>query len=374
MAKNSIWLVIVLFLSIFNCANLEMEPKSTSLYETNKNAFEIIKLMGPGFNIGNTFENGKNPTTPEVIFPIIDMYIEEGMKHVRIPVTWLEGFGGDALADDKGKVDFNHPRFLELRQVIDYALNKDLYVVINAHHERELKDNYQRNGKYEEQFRNLWTDIALHFRDYSQKLIFELLNEPEGAFGDHKGEGPQTTDEDALALTRDMYTQGWSGVRKTSGQNKQRIIMISTNGYGNHTFIDEVYPDKKALPGKGKDKYLAIQVHSYDPWDFCGQDGDNSAYPGKEIISSKMKEVIAHGRKIGTPVNYGEYGVGRADDQQERNTDVVKEYYRTVVSTAWEENMSSTAWDDHGWFGLTKLDKQTGKYYFVYDIVPFMLD
>jgi endoglucanase len=85
-----------------------------------------------------------------------------------------------------------------------------------------------------------------------------------------------------------------------------------------------------------------------------------------------MRDVAAHGRELGVPINYGEFGVGRDGNQPQRNTDLVRNYYRTVVQTALEEEMSSSVWEDRGWFGLIEGSLESG-FNFKYNIVPYML-
>lgn len=321
---------------------------STSL--TAQTAAEITKDMGPGFNLGNTFDNGINPTSITSIRSIIDLYKAAGMKHVRIPVSWLQSVGGSTLASTTdGKVNFNHARFLELKAAIDYALEKNLYVVINTHHEHWLKDNYDGSAAYDTKFSNLWTDIANHFKSYSNKLIFDILNEPEGAMGQWGG-AVLPTNTNAINLTRKINLVGFNAIRNTGGGNTTRVIMVEPNGQGNQGQIEEVYPTKTTLPGGGNDKYLVIQVHTYDPWDFCGQTGADSAYPGATSIAAAINKVATHSALLGVPINYGEFGVGRTSAA--RNTSVVYEYYRTVKATTLANNMSFSVWDDRGWFGL----------------------
>tara|TARA_A100001015_G_scaffold155023_1_gene172033 strand:- start:1226 stop:2371 length:1146 start_codon:yes stop_codon:yes gene_type:complete len=359
---------IILFAS---CDNLATNTEDDSLSDFLP-ASEVISNMDAGFNLGNTFDNGYNATDSYENAQLILLYKSAGMKHIRIPVTWMEGFGGDALADEKGEVNFNHPRFLELKKTIDFALQQGLYVIINAHHERHFKEHYDNSAEFDEKFTTLWTDIANYFIEYDQKLVFELLNEPEGAFG-QMGGPVLHNDPVAIGYTRKIMRIGTEAVRSTGGNNEKRIIMLGTNSWGNHNQIFSNYPDQASLPGNGSDEYLAIQVHSYDPWEFCGQEGENSAYPGDQETASRMREVAAHGRALGVPLHYGEFGVGRREDQAQRNTILVRDYYRTVVQTAKAEGMASAAWDDRGWFGLTNGDAEQG-FSFTYGIVPHMLE
>lgn len=337
-----------------------------------ESATAIIKAMGPGFNLGNVFDNGGNPSTIASIKNIIDLYKAAGMKHIRIPVTWVESVAGVRLAStNDGKVNFSQARFLELKAAIDYALEKDLYVVLNTHHEHWLKDNYDGSAAYNTKFTNLWTDIATYFKGYSNKLIFDVLNEPEGAMGQW-GKPILPTSTNAILLTRQINLVGYTAIRATGGANTTRIIMVEPNGQGNQNQLDDIYPTKASLPGAGNDNYLAMQVHTYDPWAFCGQDGSDGAYPGSSSISSTINKVAQHATLIGVPVNYGEFGVGRLTNSAARNTAVVLEFYRTIKTTCTTNNMSFTVWDDRGWFGLiTSSDKIN--YTFSNNIVSTML-
>ncbi len=331
-------------------------------------AAAVIQAMDGGFNLGNVFDNGAQSSDFNSNKQIIDLYKNGGMKHVRFPVTWVDSVNGSTLANGGGTVNFNHSRFVQLKQLIDYALSQGLYVVLNTHHEHWLKDNYTGSTSQDATFRTLWQSIANHFKDYPPQLIFEVLNEPEGAFGDWSPPGPLPTDGNSQQLTRKINLVGYNAIRGTGGKNTTRIIMVAPNAQGNQSMIDEIYPNKASLPGSGNDQYLAIQVHTYDPWGFCGQTGNNSNFPGTGTISGNIQAVANHASGLGVPINYGEFGVGRQTNQAERNTNTVRSYYSTVADKTLSLNMSYTVWDDRGWFGLVN-GSNSG---FLYNIVPSM--
>lgn len=368
---NTVMIILILCM-LFSCSKEQVnEPeKNIVVIDTTSapTASSLILSMGTGFNLGNTFDLSQNPTTIESIRPIIDLYYNAGMRHVRIPVTWREGFNGNTLANTSGAVNYLHPRFLQLKSVIEYALEKKMVVVVNTHHEHWLKDNYDGSPLHDSIFTNLWRGIATYYKDYSNLLVFEILNEPDGTFGDWNG-GPTPNEPLALGFTRNINFVGYKSIRETGGKNATRIIMVSTNGQGNQSQIEEVYPNKASLPGSGLDPYLAIQVHTYDPWAFCGENGNNVAWPGSNALVSGVSKVSSHSKLLGVPANYGELGVGRASNISERNTDVVRGYYRTMRLAALNEKMSITFWDDRGWFGLITKDG-TGAYSFLYNIIP----
>ena len=332
-------------------------------------AKEIIADMAAGFNLGNTFDNNINTPTFESVKPIIDLYYDGGMRHIRIPVTWMQGFSSN-LADANGNVNMTHSRLLELKAVVDYALAKKMYVVVNAHHEHLLKDNYDGSAVYDTKFATLWKGIATFFKDAPKQLIFDVLNEPDGAMGQWSGGFPIPTGAKELALTRQINKVAYDAIRATGGNNATRIIMVEPNGQGNQGMIAAVYPDKANLPGGGKDAYLAFQVHTYDPWAFCGQTGSNTAFPGNATIENAIKKVALHSALLDVPINYGEFGVGRTSGT-ERNTDIVRGYYKIFKVTCLAQKMSFSVWDDRGWFGL--IEKSGTGYTFSNSIVPFMM-
>ncbi|NBW71080.1 MAG: glycoside hydrolase family 5 protein, partial [Bacteroidetes bacterium] len=202
-------------------------------------AEQVIKEMASGVNLGNVFENGYQNIEFFELAAFITTYQRAGMNHIRIPTTWVDGVQGSSLADEQGHVNFDHPRFAILKQVIDFAIERDLYVVLNAHHERTFKANYDGSELYNNQFSTLWTDIANHFKDYDHRLIFEVLNEPEGAFG-HWGTEVSPVSDQALLFTRGVMQLGVQAIRATGGNNLHRTVMIATNAYGNHNQIFSV--------------------------------------------------------------------------------------------------------------------------------------
>jgi len=368
---------LLIFFAAFSCTDDDkvvfVDGEEVGAEPTNPEfpyAKQVILDMGAGFNLGNTFDNGINSTEFVNVKPILDLYKNAGMKHVRIPTTWMDRFESH-LADANGNVNYNHPRFLQLVQAIDYAISLDMYVVLNTHHEHWLKDNYDGTATYDTKFQTLWTGIATYFKDYPNKLIFEVLNEPEGTLGENDGSGPfpDASDPTAIGYTRKVNKVGYDAIRATGGKNATRIVMVGLNGQGNAINIATVYPNVASVPGSGTDRYVAIQVHSYNPWAFCGETGSNAAFPGTAAIETGIQTVSVHSIKLNVPVNYGEFGVGRSSNASERNTDIVRGFYRTMAVSTLGQKMSYSVWDDRGWFALTN---NTGTA-FTNNIVPYML-
>lgn len=109
-------------------------------------SFRFVNSMGAGFNLGNTFDAINNTTAVEgdanmfleydwlsdkeagiTTHETIDAIKEAGFTTVRIPVSWHNHLDAD----------FNiNPEWLaKVTDIVDYALSKDMYVILNIHHD-----------------------------------------------------------------------------------------------------------------------------------------------------------------------------------------------------------------------------------------------
>lgn len=61
-----------------------------------------------------------------------------------------------------------------VEQVVDWGLERDLFVILNAHHDDWLKRDYD-NPTLQARFDSLWSQIATRFQDKPDRLLFEML-------------------------------------------------------------------------------------------------------------------------------------------------------------------------------------------------------
>ena len=104
---------------------------------------DIIRNIRAGISIGNTldaFEKDikisdapeKTETSwgnPVITQELVDAYIAAGLNIIRIPVTWTGHFGG---APD---YTIDGAWLRRVREVVDYAYGRGVYVILNLHHE-----------------------------------------------------------------------------------------------------------------------------------------------------------------------------------------------------------------------------------------------
>ena len=153
------------------------------LREAGKPATVFAQQMSPGINLGNTLEAIADwmprPATsseenawgnPNVNQAIMDGYKAAGFKSVRIPVSWSQ------YLDANGKIpDFWMNR---VRQVVDYARNAGLYVIINIHWDGGwINPVPAQKDAVNAKLTSLWTQIANGFKGYDDHLLFAGTNE-----------------------------------------------------------------------------------------------------------------------------------------------------------------------------------------------------
>jgi len=287
-------------------------------------AQQAIIDMGRGINMGNTLdapqEGAWAGAAQEFYF---DMYKDAGFKTIRIPITWDQHFGTTAPYT----ID---PTFLNrVEKIVDWGLSRGLFVIINAHHDDWIKNNYQTQKS---RFDALWTQIADRFKNKSEKLLFEILNEPHGTIT-----ASQVDDLNARVL----------GIMRVT--NPTRVVIYSGAGYANS-------PDllNAAIPNKN-DAYLMGYYHSYDPWSFAGESkGTWGTASDVQAMINKMKGVQTWSQQHNIPVLIGEFGAMFDCDYNSRML-----YYATYTEQALAYGFAFTVWDDDGWFQILNRTKKT---------------
>lgn len=284
----------------------EVNLQATIVAETAK---EATLNMGLGFNFGNTLDaNGKGKgyavsdyetywgqpvTTPSMM----TFLKNNGFNAVRIPVTWYEHL------DDAGQVDSAWMN--RVQQVVDAVVSTGMYCVVNVHHDTAagqgawVKADAARYAATASRFANLWTQIATRFKDYDHRLLFEGYNEMLDA--SNTWNAPKSADSYAAlnAYAQDFVT----AVRNTGGNNAVRNLIVNTYAGGNS---QEVL-DNLVLPTDPAQDHLAVEVHSYDPYNWVNTYGAwNTACSNtlQAMFDRLDKRFLSHG----IPVIIGEYG------------------------------------------------------------------
>ncbi len=278
---------------------------------------QALVEMGRGINLGNTLEPPRegawnNGPAQEYYF---DDYRAAGFSTVRIPVRWDEHTAGSApFAVQASWMD-------RVEQVVDWGLARDLIIIINGHHEDWLKQNYA-NADVRARYDSIWSQIATRFRNKSDRLLFEIINEP---FGMTRSE---VDDLNARIL----------GIIRRS--NPTRIVIYSGNEWSG---ADQMMA--AAIPN---DDYLMAYYHSYDPWSFAGEgQGTWGTDSDRATLASRFRQVADWSAATSIPVMISEFGAVRQTDFNSRMA-----HYAAYVEGALSNNIAFQVWDDGGNFGI----------------------
>lgn len=285
---------------------------------------QAVAEMAIGINLGNTLDA---PNEGDWALPAQESHIiafkQASFKHVRIPVTWHEH------TQLKAPYAIDSEFLIRVEQIVDWALAQDLYVILNAHHESWLKNDYQdQNTK--NRFDSIWIQVAAHFKDKSPKLMLELLNEPHGM----TAEQVNVLNKRVLSIIRN--------------ENPNRLAVFSGHGFTPiDTLLETDIPDVL-------DEYLIGNFHSYDPWAFAGQCQTSW---GTTQDKADLRNVYQRASDWATinqiPVMVNEFGAAKYDFTQPENICDLNDrlaYLTHHVTLAKEFGIAGSFWDDGGSF------------------------
>lgn len=305
---------------------LTMLPVFASAEElTGLTASEVVAQMGLGWNLGNTFDahNGrKTPVSthetvwgnPKVTPALLHKVKEAGFKTIRIPVTWYPQLSSD------GTYTINPDFIARVKEVVDWAYDEGLFVIINMHHEdkwlnvKTLGTDYEKIGV---QLVAIWAQIADAFAEYDQHLIFEGMNEPR-----MKGSGVEWNgNAEGIAAVNYLNQQFVNTVRSNGkGHNSERALMIPAYAASSSSSL---LSSIEIPQWEGKQaENIVISVHSYTPYDFCLADTQvnfNRLFTSHtmpiDMIFYTLKGLFLSN---GIPVVMGETGATNKDNPEAR--------------------------------------------------------
>lgn len=320
----------------------------------HSSAAAIVNDMGAGWNLGNTLDAygatglasetswGMPLTTREMIRGLRD----SGIKTIRVPVSWTPHINPENYKIDAAWID-------RVKQIIEWAIECDMYVVLNIHHDvyRDSVGLTAGNGYYPSYtyemisyafVEKVWRQVAAAFKSYDSHLIFETLNEPRMVNDPHEWtyQSSCKTCRKSMEIIMNMNQKAVDVIRKSGGNNKNRLIMVPSYCASPDAALSSDF----SLP-LDSSNMLALSVHMYVPYDFAME------YPGsvelKETHTRQLKYLMEKLDekfvKNGTPVVIGEYGA-----TNKNNLDSRVEWFRFFVGTARSYGMSCILWDNSG--------------------------
>lgn len=305
----------------------ENKPSQIAGKMRNITSQQLVEDMTFGWNLGNTLDvcqadrdgDGKinehveagekvdetlwgNPKATKDLFTSLK---KNGVNAVRIPVTWRDHM------DSNGNID--REWMDRVQQVVDYAYSQGMYVIINVHHDGGgdpkfgawiIEESQKDYNTFLKKYKNIWKQIAERFKNYSDYLIFESMNEVgfDTLYNKNKA--------DAYNLINKINQDFVDIIRATGGNNAKRHLLIA----GYYTDIERTCDSLYKMPDDKAGRCI-LSVHYYTPWDFCTCDikhtwGTNSEVRQMETLIGKMKKNFVD---KGIPVIIGEYAASGSD-------------------------------------------------------------
>ena len=228
---------------------------------------ELVKEMKVGWDLGNTLDSTiTNPKgtelpsdwetawgQPVTTKAMIDSVAAQGFNVLRVPITWEGKFG-------EGPDYTIDPDWLaRVNEIVDYGIDDDMFVIINVHHEEWHMPTYENEAAAQEILTALWAQIADHFKNYNEKLIFEGLNEPRLKGTPMEWNGGNDEARDVINHWNAAFVET---VRNSGGNNKLRHLMVTPYAASS---MDKVLNDF-AVPDDDK---VIVSIHAYLPYTFA---------------------------------------------------------------------------------------------------------
>jgi endoglucanase len=226
----------------------------------SSSAIQLAAKIKLGTNIGNQMEAyGCKPPDetcwghPKVSAAYVKLIKDSGFDAVRIPVSW------DQYADQTtGKI--SDVWLNRVKQVVQYAVDNGLYVMVNIHWDGGwLESNFTDDKKeaVNAKQRAYWEQIATQLRDFDEHVMFASANEPDADI------------PEKIAVLNRYHQTFVDAVRSTGGKNAYRVLAIQAP----RTDIDLASTSWNVMPTDSVANRQMAEVHFY-PFSFTNQDKD----------------------------------------------------------------------------------------------------
>ncbi len=333
-------------------------------------AFQWNASVTAGWNLGNQLEcqapgldaestSISNPANamqaetawgnPTVSLQMFESVKDAGFNAVRIPVRWqCHITDATTMTIDEGWIQ-------RVKEVVDYALSCNLKVIINSHHDKWLESRpvYIYHEENQQRLSLLWTQIATAFKDYDYQLAFAGTNEVHV-----KDERGSPTKENLIV--QNSYNQTFvDAVRATGGNNAQRHLIVQTYACNPDYGLNGGFVIPQDIEGNDNN-YLSVEVHYYNPWDYCGETtyyywGTTFSKYGSIPTSNELtlrsdlqRMADIWGAK-GLGIVMGEWGISNhyLADSEARIHENMTYYCKTLIAEARKHHIATFVWDNN---------------------------
>lgn len=311
-----------------------------------------VEAMQPGWNLGNTLDATPTETSwgnPLVTQEFIQQIRAQGFNSIRIPVTWDTHMGpGPNHTIDPAWMD-------RVQQIVDWSLEAGFSVMINVHHDSYwVRAMPTEHGEVLARFNAIWTQIAARFRDHSDRLMFESINEPtfDGVDGATKN-----------SLLKELNLSFHAIVRGTGGGNATRpLVLPSVETNNGQEFLDALSETITQL----NDPNLIATVHDYGFWPFSVNIAGGIKFDAatRDWTTTGIDAVYNTLVSKGIPVVMGEFGLlnfGGLDGAVERGEAL--KFFEYLTSYSRSKGITHQWWDAGAFFNRFTFQWNTPELY-----------
>jgi endoglucanase len=317
----------------------------------------FVMDMGLGFNIGNSLDSWGGETAwgnVAINQTFIKALKNYGFKTIRLPITWAETMG--PAPDYK----INASRLARVETIVNWCLKEGLYVIINIHHDghgnskswiqnapKNYPDNEANVTAVANQLAAVWKQIAGHFSNYSNCLVFEAMNEVGFDELWKRYQGGQTEQKAEAYRILNLLNQTFvDTVRATGKKNASRFLLIP----GYWTDIENTCDPLFKMPADTIEDRLTLSVHYYTPWDFAGDSkratwGTDSDINTLNNLFNKLKINFIDNS---VPVILGEYNVINKKGSVIKAKEERVKWLSAVTKKCIELGICPVLWDNGG--------------------------
>lgn len=306
-------------------------------------ATQVAGQIQVGWNLGNTMEAICNENAwgnPTVSQQLIDAVKAAGFNAIRIPAAW------DCHAN-QSTMTIDAAWMARVKQVVDYAYNQGMYVVLNIHWDGgwlEEHPLYSYQTAVNQKQRAYWTQIANTFRNYNERMLFAGTNEVHANY--------ETPTTENITVQQSFNQTFVDAVRATGGNNASRTLVVQTYNTNPQHGLNYFSPPSDTVANR-----LMVEVHFYDPYDYALNPNGSCLYWGspypaqsactwaqESYVDNLFAQVKAKWINAGIPVIMGEYGVASRPNLNGPS----REYYLEYINRAARANGIKTFYWDNG--------------------------
>lgn len=365
MLKRILSLALLLCLMVTAaCAEVQIpDVKGLYQYEIPQNeAMAFVKEMKIGWNLGNTFDatrDGYKGNDLEIerywcgvytTEQMIDAVHQAGFNTLRLPVSWHNHVDENFV--------INTPWLDRVQEVVDWAIERGMYVILNTHHDNAKAYYYPDEEHYavsEKYVTSIWSQVAERFKDYDQHLIFESLNEPRLVGTDVEwwfNSNDARCKEAADCLNR-LNQAFVDTVRAAGGSNADRYLMVPAYcASPDSAFATDYFH----LPEDTVENHIIVSAHAYTPYSFALDAAGTDSFSVTNIsqvteINTFLNKLYSKYVSKGVPVVIGEFGARAKKDNLQDRVDFASYY----IAAASARNIPCCWWDNNGFTGNGEL-------------------